>query len=114
MVSETSTGHRPGSSSLTQRRSAGAAAGRLSGWQSPGFHIAAHVRDDGVPVSWVTRQHTSCEPGFLEKEIGDIMQPALQAILVVCGFAAQATPEGDDDAGYILVTGPTGGLHVRS
>jgi hypothetical protein len=34
------------------------------------------VRDDGVPVSWVTRQHTSCEPGFLEKAIGDIMQPA--------------------------------------
>lgn len=33
------------------------------------------------------------------------MRPALQAILTACGFAAQTIPEGQDDAGYILVTG---------
>jgi hypothetical protein len=70
-----------------------------------GFHIAAHVRDDGVLVSWATRQHTSCEPGSFENTIESIMQSALQAVLAACGFAAQAIPEGHDHAGCILVTG---------
>lgn len=70
-----------------------------------GFHIAAHVRDDGVLVSWATRQYTSCEPGSFENTTESIMQSALQAVLAACGFAAQAIPEGHDYAGYILVTG---------
>ncbi len=72
-----------------------------------GFHIAAHVRDDGVLVFWATRQYSSCGPGSFEKAIENIMQPALQAILAACGFATETIPEGDDDAGCILVTGRT-------
>lgn len=72
-----------------------------------GFHIAAHVRDDGVLVSWATRQYTSCEPGSFENTIESIMQSALQVILAACGFATQTIPEGHDNAGYILVTGRT-------
>jgi hypothetical protein len=71
-----------------------------------GFHIAAHLRDDGVVVSWATRQYTSYGPGSFENTIANIMQPALQAILATCGFAAQTIPEGHDYAGCILVTGP--------
>ena len=72
-----------------------------------GFHIAAHLPDDGVLVSWATRQYTSHEPGSFENTIENIMQPALQAILAACGFAAQAIPEGHDYAGCILVIGRT-------
>jgi hypothetical protein len=70
-----------------------------------GFHIAAHVRDDGVLVSWATWQDTSSEPGSAENTIETIMQSALQAILAASGYAAQMIPEGHDDAGCILVTG---------
>ena len=72
-----------------------------------GFHIAAHLRDDGVLVSWATRRYASCEPGSFESTVENIMRPALQAILAARGFAAQAIPEGHDDAGYILVTART-------
>jgi hypothetical protein len=73
-----------------------------------GFHIAAHVHDDGVLVSWATRQYTSHEPGSFENTMADIMTPALQAILAACGFAAQTIPDGRDYPGYLLVTGRTG------
>jgi hypothetical protein len=33
------------------------------------------------------------------------MHPALQAVLTVYGFAAELIPEGEDDAGCVLVTG---------
>jgi hypothetical protein len=69
-----------------------------------GFHIASHARDDGVLVTWATRQYTSHEPGSFENTVANIMQPALQAILAANGFAAEKVPEGDDDAGCILVT----------
>lgn len=70
-----------------------------------GFHIAAHLRDDGVLISWATRRYTSCEPGSFESTVENMMRPALHVILAACGFAAQAIPEGHEDAGYILVTG---------
>jgi hypothetical protein len=72
-----------------------------------GYHIAAHVRDDGVLVSWATRQYSAHEPGSYENTIENIMQSALQATLAACGFAAQAIPEGHDYGGYLLVTGRT-------
>jgi hypothetical protein len=72
-----------------------------------GFHIASHLRDDGVLVSWATRQYTSHEAGSFENTVSEIMQPALQAILLSCGFATQTIPEGLDYAGYLLVTGRT-------
>jgi hypothetical protein len=72
-----------------------------------GYHIAAHVRDDGVLVSWATKQYSAHDPGSFENTIENIMQPTLQAILAACGFAAQTIPEGHDCAGYLLVTGRT-------
>jgi hypothetical protein len=72
-----------------------------------GFHIAAHCRDDGVLVSWSTKRYIPDAPGFFEKAVEQVMQPALQAILAACGFAVQQIPEGQDFAGYILVTGRT-------
>jgi hypothetical protein len=72
-----------------------------------GFHITAHLRDDGVLVSWVVRQDMSSAPGSFGSTIENVMRSALQAILTACGFAAQAIPEGHDDAGCILVTGRT-------
>lgn len=72
-----------------------------------GFHIAAHLRDDGVLVSWATRRYTSCEPASFESTVENIMRPALHGILAARGFEAQAIPEGHEDAGYILVTGRT-------
>lgn len=72
-----------------------------------GFHIASHLSDDGVLVSWATTEYTTDAPGTFEHTVTQIMQPALQAILASCGFAAQTIPDGQDNAGYLLVTGHT-------
>jgi hypothetical protein len=70
-----------------------------------GYHIAAHVRDDGVLVSWATTQYKASGPGSFEYSVERTVQSALHAVLVACGFAAQQIPDGQDDAGCILVTG---------
>jgi hypothetical protein len=70
-----------------------------------GYHIAAHVRDDGVLVSWATTQYKASGPGSFEYTVERIVQPALRKVLEECGFAAQLIPDGQDDAGCILVTG---------
>jgi hypothetical protein len=70
-----------------------------------GYHIAAHVRDDGVLVSWATTQYKASGPGSFEYTVERIVQPALREVLGACGFAAQLIPDGHDDAGCILVTG---------
>lgn len=77
-----------------------------------GFHIATHVRDDGVLVDWNVRDCTNYEPGSFEITIEAIVRPALEAILEACGFAAEAIPQGLDNAGCILVTGRTGNPRV--
>jgi hypothetical protein len=73
-----------------------------------GFHIATHVREDGVLVDWNVRNHTNYEPGSFEITIEAIVRPALEAILVACGFAAEMIPPGQDNAGCIVVTGRNG------
>jgi hypothetical protein len=70
-----------------------------------GYHIAAHVRDDGVLVSWATRQYKASGPGSFEYTVERTVQSALEEVLGACGFAAQPIPDGQDDAGCILVTG---------
>jgi|SRR5882724_3091218 hypothetical protein len=70
-----------------------------------GFHIATHVREDGVLVDWNVRDRTNYEPGSFEITVEAIVRPALEAVLVACGFAAEAIPRGQDNAGCILVTG---------
>jgi hypothetical protein len=70
-----------------------------------GYHIAAHVRDDGVLVSWATTQYKASGPGSFEYSVERIVQPALREILGESGFATQQIPDGQDDAGCILVTG---------
>jgi hypothetical protein len=73
--------------------------------EAGGFGLCSHLRDDGVVVSWVTRDYTAHEPGSFENTIPVIMQPALKSVLTVCGFAVQTIPEGEDNAGDLLVTG---------
>jgi hypothetical protein len=73
-----------------------------------GFHINTILRDDGILVSWASRRHTMYEPGSFEITIERIVQTALLAILVACGFEAGQIPDHEDFAGYILVTGRAG------
>ena len=71
-----------------------------------GFHIASHVRDDGVLVSWEARQYAPTDgPGSFSYKVERVMRPALREILAASGFEAQPVPEDEDNAGYILVTG---------
>jgi hypothetical protein len=70
-----------------------------------GYHIAAHVRDDGVLVSWATTQYKASGPGSFEYTVERVVQPALREVLAASGFEAQQIPDGHDDAGCILVTG---------
>jgi hypothetical protein len=72
-----------------------------------GFHIAAHVHNDGVLVSWAAEQDTTQESGSFENTIATIMQPALQAILAASGFTVQTIPDDHDYGGYLLVTSRT-------
>jgi hypothetical protein len=72
-----------------------------------GFHIAAHVHDDGVLVSWAAKQYTTHELDSFEHTIATIMQPALQAILAAAGFTVQTIPDDHDYGGYLLVAGRT-------
>jgi hypothetical protein len=73
-----------------------------------GFHIATHVREDGVLVDWNVRDRTNYEPGSFEVTVEAIVRSALEAILGACGFAAEAIPQGQDNAGLILVRGRNG------
>jgi hypothetical protein len=70
-----------------------------------GFHINTILRDDGILVSWASRRHTVYEPGSFEVTVERMVQTALLAILVACGFEAEQIPDEEDFAGYILVSG---------
>ncbi|MFB9831370.1 hypothetical protein [Actinoallomurus acaciae] len=67
-----------------------------------GFGICWHVRDDGVLVTWSV---TNDRPIEFDDRISAVMHPALQAVLDECGFTAELVPEGEDNAGTVLVTG---------
>jgi hypothetical protein len=70
-----------------------------------GFCINAHIRDEAVLVAWAAREATPHDTTSLERQVELIMQPALVAILAASGFDARPIPDGEDDAGCILVYG---------
>ncbi|MDN3354127.1 hypothetical protein [Actinomadura sp. DC4] len=70
-----------------------------------GYWICWHLRDDGVMVTWAVTNDRSVEFG---DAMSAIMHPTLMAVLIECGFEAELIPEGDEDAGSVLVTGHAG------
>jgi len=70
-----------------------------------GFHINAYIRDEAVLVAWTAREAIPHVTSVLERQVELIMQPALVAILATSGFDARAIPDGEDDAGCVLVYG---------
>jgi hypothetical protein len=71
-----------------------------------GFHIATHVRDDGVLVCWAARREgpeLRYQPDSYERAVERTMNPALVAILTAAGFTAEQIPENEDNAGCIVV-----------
>ena len=75
-----------------------------------GFHIAIHMYDDAVLVCWAARQQTADRVGPLERAVEGIMNPAVQAILQSSGFSSRIIPEGEDNAGCVMVFGRGGPL----
>lgn len=61
--------------------------------------------EDGVIVGWSTTEYPEDAVSPFEKMVEHAIVPALEQILVATGFAAHIIPEGQDNAGYIQVTG---------
>jgi hypothetical protein len=78
-----------------------------------GYHVATHVRDDGVLVAWSTRfpdQELPYDPDSYERNVERTMNPILVTILTLGGFSAFQIPDNEDNAGCIVVTeGPAEG-----
>lgn len=70
-----------------------------------GFHVNAYIRDEAVLVTWAAREATPHVTSPLERQVELIMQPALVGILAASGFDARPIPDGEDDAGCVLVYG---------
>jgi hypothetical protein len=63
------------------------------------------IWEDGVIVGWSTTEYLDDVVSPFEKMVEHAMIPSLEQILVASGFAASIIPEGEDNAGYIRVTG---------
>jgi hypothetical protein len=68
-----------------------------------GFCVS--VWDDGVTVGWSATEYAEDMVSPFEKTVEHVMRPALEQILQATGFTASSIPEGQDNSGYIRVTG---------
>lgn len=56
-------------------------------------------------VTWSTTEYPEDTVSPFEKTVKHAMHPALEQILQATGFTARIIPEGEDNGGYIRVTG---------
>lgn len=60
--------------------------------------------DDGVLLAWSTTEYEEDTVSPFEKMVSRVMHPAIDQILQATGFGTRLIPDGEDNAGCIMIT----------